>query len=86
MLGLENQVGFSEDRAATALMECQGSYKSQHDTHKGIRTLQVWMRVHRRGFYGDATSVSWCNVLGKYVVVTFIYGLRPAAPAPPACA
>ncbi|CAM9495913.1 unnamed protein product, partial [Hapterophycus canaliculatus] len=35
------EVGFSEDRTATALMECQGTYKSQHDTHKGIRTIQV---------------------------------------------
>ncbi|CAM9638289.1 unnamed protein product [Ectocarpus sp. 8 AP-2014] len=35
------EIGFREDRAATALMECQGSYKSQHDTHKGIRTVQV---------------------------------------------
>eukprot|EP00752_Nemacystus_decipiens_P002173 g2069.t1 len=39
------EVGFSEDRAATALMECQGSYKSQHDTHKGIRTLQVFPKI-----------------------------------------
>ncbi|CAM9219174.1 unnamed protein product [Choristocarpus tenellus] len=35
------ELGFMEDRAATTLMECQGLYKSQHDTHKGIRMLQV---------------------------------------------
>ncbi|CAM9197144.1 unnamed protein product [Scytosiphon promiscuus] len=39
------EVGFSEDRAATALMECQGTYKSQHDTHKGIRTIQVFPKI-----------------------------------------
>ncbi|CAM9366535.1 unnamed protein product [Ectocarpus sp. 12 AP-2014] len=39
------EIGFREDRAATALMECQGSYKSQHDTHKGIRTVQVFPKI-----------------------------------------
>lgn len=39
------EVGYREDRTATALLECQGTYKSQHDTHKGIRTVQVFPRV-----------------------------------------
>eukprot|EP00904_Undaria_pinnatifida_P003248 jgi/Undpi1/12924/HiC_scaffold_7.g02590.m1 len=39
------EVGYREDRAATALLECQGTYKSQHDTHKGIRTVQVFPKV-----------------------------------------
>ena len=40
------QVGYREDRTATALLECQGTYKSQHDTHKGIRTVQVLSLIH----------------------------------------
>ncbi|CAN0082087.1 unnamed protein product [Ascophyllum nodosum] len=39
------ELGYREDRAASTLLECQGSYKSQHDTHKGIRTLQVFPRI-----------------------------------------
>ncbi|CAN0342880.1 unnamed protein product, partial [Discosporangium mesarthrocarpum] len=35
------EIGYAEDRAATALLECQGLYKSQHDTHRGVRMLQV---------------------------------------------
>ena len=38
-------LGFEEDRAASACMECQGTFKQQHDTDKNIKTLHVFPRV-----------------------------------------
>jgi len=39
------EIGFEEDRTASACIECQGTFKQQHDTDKNLKTLQVFPRV-----------------------------------------
>ena len=39
------QLGFVEDRGASAVIECAGSYKSQHDTGKNLKTVVVFPKV-----------------------------------------
>ena len=43
-LALE-KIGFREDRGANASLECQGCYKSQHDTDKNLIFVHVIPRV-----------------------------------------
>lgn len=38
-------IGYEEDRTASAVEECQGTFKQQHDTDKNLKTLQVFPRV-----------------------------------------
>jgi hypothetical protein len=35
-------LGYVEDRGASAIVECAGSYKSQHDTGKNLKTIVVF--------------------------------------------
>jgi hypothetical protein len=35
-------VGFEEDRGASAVMECAGTYKYQHDTDKDLKFIHVF--------------------------------------------
>ena len=39
------QVGYTEDRTASGVMECAGMYKLQHDTGKNLKTVVVYPRV-----------------------------------------
>ena len=42
---LQNSCGFVEDRGASCVMECAGSYKLQHDTGKNLKTVVVFPKV-----------------------------------------
>jgi hypothetical protein len=39
------ELGFEEDRGASCVKECAGSFKSQHDTGKNIKTIVVFPRI-----------------------------------------
>lgn len=39
------ECGFEEDRGASAVMECAGSFKLQHDTGKNLKTVVVFPKV-----------------------------------------
>ena len=39
------ELGFEEDRGASAVMECAGTWKSQHDTGKNLKTIVVFPKV-----------------------------------------
>merc|ERR1712071_262783 len=38
-------LGFEEDRGASAIMDCAGSFKLQHDTGKNLKTIVVFPKV-----------------------------------------
>lgn len=38
-------LGFEEDRAASCVVECAGSFKSQHDTGKNLKTIVVFPNI-----------------------------------------
>lgn len=40
-----SKLGYAEDRAASAVVDCAGSYKTQHDTGKNLRTVVVFPRM-----------------------------------------
>eukprot|EP00980_Cylindrotheca_fusiformis_P005992 scaffold1284_cov108-Cylindrotheca_fusiformis.AAC.6 len=42
---LQNQCGFTEDRGASGVLECQGMYKVQHDTGKNLKTVVVFPKI-----------------------------------------
>ena len=39
------ELGYDEDRGASAVMECAGSFKQQHDTGKNLKTVVVFPQV-----------------------------------------
>ena len=39
------EIGFQDDRGASAVMECAGSFKLQHDTGKNFKTVVVFPKV-----------------------------------------
>lgn len=39
------EVGFEEDRAASCVLECAGTFKLQHDTGKNLKTVVVFPKV-----------------------------------------
>lgn len=39
------ELGYEEDRGASAVMECAGTFKMQHDTGKNLKTVVVFPRV-----------------------------------------
>jgi uncharacterized small protein (DUF1192 family) len=39
------EIGYEEDRTATATMDCAGKYKQQHDTDKDLKFIHVFPRV-----------------------------------------
>ncbi|EKX47700.1 hypothetical protein GUITHDRAFT_137444 [Guillardia theta CCMP2712] len=38
-------IGFEEDRGASAIMECAGSFKYQHDTDKDLKFIHVFPKI-----------------------------------------
>jgi hypothetical protein len=38
-------LGYVEDKGASAILECAGTYKSQHDTNKNLKTVVVFPKV-----------------------------------------
>lgn len=40
------EAGFDEDRAASCVIECAGTFKLQHDTGKNLKTVVVFPKVH----------------------------------------
>ena len=39
------ELGYTEDRGASAVMECAGSFKLQHDTGKNLKTVVVFPKI-----------------------------------------
>jgi hypothetical protein len=42
---LQNTCGFTEDRGASCVLECQGMYKVQHDTGKNLKTVVIFPKI-----------------------------------------
>ena len=40
------ELGFQEDRGASCVVECAGSFKLQHDTGKNLKTVIVFPHIH----------------------------------------
>ena len=53
-------LGFEEDRAASCVRECAGSFKLQHDTGKNLKTVVVFPKIvdASSGKVGDAKMSS----------------------------
>lgn len=49
-------LGYEEDRAASCVVECAGTFKSQHDTGKNLKTVVVFPRVDGGGDDADAAA------------------------------
>mmetsp|Transcript_32933 Transcript_32933/g.39465 ORF Transcript_32933/g.39465 Transcript_32933/m.39465 type:complete len:444 (+) Transcript_32933:55-1386(+) len=45
--------GYEEDRAASCVNECAGSFKSQHDTGKNLKTIVVFPKIFDESAMGD---------------------------------
>eukprot|EP00563_Minutocellus_polymorphus_P005007 CAMPEP_0181027346 /NCGR_PEP_ID=MMETSP1070-20121207/4118_1 /TAXON_ID=265543 /ORGANISM="Minutocellus polymorphus, Strain NH13" /LENGTH=451 /DNA_ID=CAMNT_0023104587 /DNA_START=61 /DNA_END=1416 /DNA_ORIENTATION=+ len=43
------ELGFEEDRGASCVVECGGSFKSQHDTGKNLKTIVVFPEISGAG-------------------------------------
>jgi hypothetical protein len=39
------ELGYVEDKGASAILECAGTYKSQHDTNKNLKTVVVFPKI-----------------------------------------
>ena len=39
------EIGYEEDRGASAVLECAGSFKLQHDTGKNLKTVVVFPKI-----------------------------------------
>ena len=46
---LQNECGYVQDRGASAVLECAGSYKLQHDTGKNLKTVVVFPKLRGHG-------------------------------------
>lgn len=49
-------IGYTEDRGASAVLECQGTYKYQHDTDKDLKFIHVFPRVDTSAAEAGASS------------------------------
>merc|ERR1711865_76223 len=54
-------VGFEEDRGASCCLQCQGSFKYQHDTDKNVKTMHVFPHVTLpdTGAVGEDDGLFW---------------------------
>ena len=43
------ELGYEEDRGASCVVECGGSFKSQHDTGKNLKTIVVFPKISGAG-------------------------------------
>jgi len=61
--------GYNEDRGASCVVECAGSYKFQHDTGKNLKTVVVFPKIgtssskDTKGERGDASTSSSSSLL-----------------------
>jgi len=46
-------LGYEEDRAASCVVECAGTFKSQHDTGKNLKTIVVFPNIENKGMEED---------------------------------
>jgi hypothetical protein len=55
---LQNTCGFTEDRGASCVLECQGMYKVQHDTAKNLKTVVIFPKIvpNKSGTASASTS------------------------------
>mmetsp|Transcript_10020 Transcript_10020/g.14156 ORF Transcript_10020/g.14156 Transcript_10020/m.14156 type:complete len:453 (+) Transcript_10020:28-1386(+) len=49
-------LGFEEDRGASCVNECGGTFKSQHDTGKNLKTVVVFPKIAGGGSGGDGSE------------------------------
>lgn len=59
------ELGFREDRGASAILECAGSYKLQHDTGKNLKTVVIFPLVQDvgQGDRGEQSSSTQSLIL-----------------------
>ena len=50
------EIGFDEDRTATATIECAGTFKQQHDTDKDLKFLHVFPKMELMGSAGGGAG------------------------------
>eukprot|EP00934_Nitzschia_sp_Nitz4_P006192 Nitzschia sp. Nitz4//scaffold87_size112219//85104//86906//NITZ4_004084-RA/size112219-processed-gene-0.141-mRNA-1//-1//CDS//3329559399//6182//frame0 len=50
------ELGFQEDRGASCIPECAGSFKMQHDTGKNLKTVVVFPKLQQADPSADGTS------------------------------
>jgi hypothetical protein len=53
---LKNECGYVEDSGASAIPECAGSYKLQHDTGKNLKTVVVFPKIQSETDQGSQNS------------------------------
>lgn len=58
------QAGYIEDRGASAIAACAGSYKSQHDTGKNLKTIVVFPKIIEQSVEGVTDGVNGLSVGG----------------------
>eukprot|EP00656_Telonema_subtile_P003674 TRINITY_DN11668_c0_g1_i3.p1 TRINITY_DN11668_c0_g1~~TRINITY_DN11668_c0_g1_i3.p1 ORF type:complete len:356 (+),score=129.76 TRINITY_DN11668_c0_g1_i3:152-1219(+) len=53
--------GYTEDRGASCCLQCQGSFKYQHDTDKNVKTMHVFPHVSlpEEGSAGEDEGLFW---------------------------
>ena len=51
-------VGYEEDRTASCVIECAGSFKLQHDTGKNLKTVVVFPKIIGGGGDGDGETAA----------------------------
>lgn len=49
-------IGYTEDRGASCVLECQGTYKYQHDTDKDLKFIHVFPRVDTSAAEANASG------------------------------
>lgn len=56
------ELGYEEDRGASAIWECSGTFKLQHDTGKNLKTVVVFPKVQVQSGSGIASSMAGLGV------------------------
>lgn len=59
------ECGFEEDRGASAVLECAGSFKLQHDTGKNLKTVVVFPKVRMSDVGSLSNGVSGMKLAGE---------------------
>jgi len=63
------ELGFEDDRGASCVMECAGSFKLQHDTGKNLKTVVVFPRIRLKQRQEDSNNNNDSNNKTSYFPV-----------------
>ena len=62
------KLGYVEDRGASCVNECGGSFKTQHDTGKNLFTVVVFPKLEERGNSGEEDQMGHDGVSEQYPI------------------